>query len=265
MITTTDSSYAYKIADRINQRAQKAYSDAGQVPNARTMPSLEGMKIGSAKRSTVAIMFVDMVGFTRLVNQHRKNLENVLFTLDVFIPEMIQVARDFGGEFEKNTGDGIMVYFGTESPEPAEAARDAILAALWMHFATTNHINPLLKSLSLQQIRFRVGVDLGEMLISRLGIWGVNTITAIGPAANNAFRLQKKAGVDGIAIGINLYRVLPSDIKRWCRPQYAEPSPLFAPPPPTPFLDSILGATQHPQPNPVLTHYRVTERLSMRK
>jgi adenylate cyclase len=38
----------------------------------------------------------------------------VLVLMNIFMAEMLNIVRDFGGSYEKNTGDGLMAYFGEE-------------------------------------------------------------------------------------------------------------------------------------------------------
>ena len=57
--------------------------------------------------------------------------------------EMLWVVRKFAGDFEKNTGDGLMAYF-KNGPE-AESAKQALDAAVTMHCYNDQVISPKLK------------------------------------------------------------------------------------------------------------------------
>ena len=55
--------------------------------------------------------------------------------------EMLTVVRDCGGTFEKNTGDGLMAYFGEGARSTAEVVEPAVEAAITMHYLNDNLLN----------------------------------------------------------------------------------------------------------------------------
>ena len=107
-------------------RAKRALGTAMQISQARTMPDIQNMTIGTAKRSTLAILFVDTVQYTNLVNRNRNKLEVVLAVMNLLIGEVSQIIKDYDAAFEKNTGDGIMAYFGTETLDATHMAAQAV-------------------------------------------------------------------------------------------------------------------------------------------
>ena len=51
-------------------------------------------------------------------------------------------------------------------------------------------------------------MEMDELLISRIGIHGMNFLTAVGSGANRASKLENLARPNGIVIGENLARNL---------------------------------------------------------
>ena len=94
---------------------------------------------------------------------------------------------------EKNTGDGLMAIFGTETRNSFLIARDAIESAMAMQYVMLNDIHSRLVNEGLPVMNFRIGIDMGEVLISRIGMNSLNFLTVVGDAANRASKLQALA------------------------------------------------------------------------
>jgi len=138
--------------------------------------------------------------------------------MDIFMAEMMNIVRDHNGEFEKNTGDGLMAYFGTETSNPVECVNSAINAALTMHYFNDNLLIPYMLQQGWQQkIEFRIGIDYGKVTIGRVGIpGGLSSFVAIGTSANIACRLLKIAYPGDIVIGRHVKNFLPPNRQKYC-------------------------------------------------
>ena len=179
------------------------------------MPDIANVPIGSAKRMTAAILFFDLENFTTIASKLTN--ETVLYMLNIIIPEIMQIVRRWNGEVEKNTGDGLMAIFGTETRNDFLIARDTIEAAMTIRYIVLNDIHPKLIAENLQPINFRIGIDMAELLISRIGIKNTNFLTVVGDAANRASQLQSIAESNGICIGKNIYNNLSQPLHKFCR------------------------------------------------
>jgi adenylate cyclase len=182
------------------------------------MPELTDIPIGSAKQSRIAVAFVDIDGFTKLTSQYERQPEVILRLLNVFIPEMMQVVHDYNGAVEKNTGDGIMAYFGTETADDAVTARDAVAAALTMRYVFSHLVLPTLQQLGLPTFDFRISINLGPVLIGRIGFAGTSMLTAVGGTANLASKVLENTPAGCTYIGDLVYRNLPADWKQYASP-----------------------------------------------
>jgi adenylate cyclase len=151
-------------------------------------------------------------GFTRMTSSSDPAiLRNVLFMLDCVIPMMMRVLYRHGGYVEKNTGDGLMAILGVDKTD-SEAADAALDAAEEMFFVLSRLVNPLLEANQISPVDARVGIDLGELILARIGLptgssrHERNTLTAVGPSANIASRLQTMAGTNEIWCGESVQR-----------------------------------------------------------
>ena len=177
-----------------------------RIPDARTMPNLSALNIGYAKRMNAAIMFFDFENFTNITSH--LSPENTLMILNVATSTVMRVVREWHGSVEKHTGDGVMAIIGTETPDQTIIAREAIEIAQTIKFIMKSDVLPQLVAQGFPPLNFRIGVEMGEVLISRIGLHNMNFLTAVGSPANRASKLEALANKNGIAIGENLARNL---------------------------------------------------------
>ena len=169
------------------------------IPNATTMPTLTALNIGAAKRMNAAIMFFDFENFTNITSHI--SLENTLKILNVATTSVMRIIREWRGTVEKHTGDGVMAILGTETLQPKIIAQEAIESAQTIKYMMEVHVLPQLVAHNLPHLNFRIGIEMGEVLISRIGLHSMNFLTAVGSPANRASKLQSLAKPNGITIG----------------------------------------------------------------
>jgi class 3 adenylate cyclase len=81
----------------------------------------------------MAVMFIDICDFSIRPMESLEEQDLTLRVLNLFFTEMIKVAEDYGGNIEKNTGDGLMVYFNDGEGSPAEKGAKRAVAAATYH------------------------------------------------------------------------------------------------------------------------------------
>lgn len=173
-----------------------------KVPDARTMPDLSALGIGTAKRMNAAIMFFDFENFTAVTSHISQ--EDTLMILNVATTTVMRIVREWGGTVEKHTGDGVMAILGTETLKTNIIAQQAIESAQTIKYLMQVDVLPQLVAQGLPSLNFRIGIEIGEVLISRIGLHRMNFLTAVGRPANCASKLEAIARPNGIAIGENL-------------------------------------------------------------
>jgi class 3 adenylate cyclase len=109
-----------RLIDRLNSRVDSLDERIGSVVKGRVIPDVEDVNIGSGSQCRLAVLFLDICGFSQLPNWAPEEQKSVLALMNLFMAEMISTVRDFDGRFEKNTGDGLMAYvFNTKTPQTA--------------------------------------------------------------------------------------------------------------------------------------------------
>lgn len=210
-----NTSFYGSIQRRLMQQTRQKIQRIRNITNGLTMPEITNVPIGSAKKMVAAILFFDLENFT--VTASKLNNEIVLYMLNTIIPEMMYIVRHWNGEVEKNTGDGLMVIFGTETRNNFLIARDAIESAMTMQYVMLADIRSKFINEELPILNFRIGIDMDEVLVSRIGIKNSNFLTVVGGAANRASKLQSLADSNGICIGENIYRNLNPLLHQHCK------------------------------------------------
>lgn len=134
----------------------------------------------------VAIMFVDMRGFTKL---SEKQLPfDVVFLLNRYFELIAGAIRKSGGYVDKFIGDGVMAIFGMEGGlkvgcEQALQASIEIEQALQM-------FNEELRYHGEEGIQIGIGLHAGSAILGRIGSTNDANITALGDTVNIASRLE---------------------------------------------------------------------------
>ncbi len=185
----------------------------------RVVPETADLVIGSGRQLRMAVMFLDICGFSQRPSENSSEQETILRVLNLFFTEMIRVAEEYGGTVEKNTGDGLMTYFedGAGNP-PEDGCKRALSCALTMMHTNTALINPIIQASGLEEIHFRVGIDYGIVTAGRLGAAGrFGALVAIGTTANIASKMLSVAGVDEILLGESVFNQLPQDRRQRAR------------------------------------------------
>jgi adenylate cyclase len=213
------AAYQNKCLERLVSRRAQLEDRVDASTQGRVIPEEERLAIGEGKHfNEMAVLFLDICGFSNLPNWTTEEQKVVLKTLNLFMGEMLSIVRDFGGTFEKNTGDGLMAYFGEGANTPADAVRPAVEAAVMMHYINDTWISVIMNKLGLPPIKFRVGIDTGPITIARVAIHGGSHggMVAIGTTANVACKLMKHLPDGGICIGEKTYKALPNKWEQSC-------------------------------------------------
>jgi adenylate cyclase len=233
--TQTSYSHVARAQGRFEKRLSQL-KEVVPVGNGRVLPDTEDLSINDARRlKGVSVLFLDICRFSTIESGDEAAQDQVFTLLALFMSEMLYIVRAYEGSFEKNTGDGLMAYFG-DQPE-AECAKRAVEAAITMHCYNDHVISPKLAANGLPKIEFRVGIDTGLLTIAKIGVRGDhNSLVAVGNVPNVACKLMTLLKErDGIVLGHHTRTLLPDDWKGVTKE--IEPLPKFV----------ILGTqTQYP-------------------
>lgn len=145
----------------------------------------ELLRLGGEER-TLTVLFSDIEGFTSM--SQRMPPTTVVSWLNDYLTEMTEIILQEEGIIDKYIGDGVMAEFGAPIAIPDHADR-AVRAGLQMqrHLVT---LNAQWQKQGLPQIRCRIGINTGAMVIGNLGSRRVFNYTVTGDAVNLAARLE---------------------------------------------------------------------------
>lgn len=203
-----NSQYERTQIERIG-KAMQAIRSRG-LSLGREVPSDDALVIGTGRRLPMAVMFLDICGFSSRGMEDEQEQLTHLRALNLFFTELVRIAEDYGGTVEKNTGDGLMAYFedGTQALE--SGCKRAVSCALTMQRTASRILNPVLDKSGIERIEFRIGIDHGHVTIAKLGAARrFNALVAVGTAANVACKMLRFGGPNEIVIGDSVRKELP--------------------------------------------------------
>jgi class 3 adenylate cyclase len=147
----------------------------------------------------VTVLFVDLVGYTRLTERLDPRQVNALIErcFGAYLDEILRR----GGDVNETAGDGLMAIF--RDPDPARHARQAVRCALAI-LRRTRAINEEVSGLP-EPIGVHVGVNSGVATVGATKIEGAAgtrwTYTASGQVTIVAARLAALAATDQVLVG----------------------------------------------------------------
>jgi adenylate cyclase len=142
--------------------------------------------MGGVRSQEVAVLFADIVGFTRYAEANTP--EDVISLLRDFHATLEEVVFSHGGTLDKYMGDGLMASFGTPNPSPNDAA-NAIAAAFAMQDSIAN-LNAGRIGKGLKPIQLSVGVHFGSVILGDIGNARRMEFAMLGDTVNVASRLE---------------------------------------------------------------------------
>ena len=174
--------------ERLHAAAERARSNLSRYfsPNIVEMLAAQDEPLGAVRRQTVAVLFVDIVGFTRMAEAMPP--EAVVTMLRQFHERMTAQIFACGGTVEKYIGDAIMAVFGV----PTAGANDAANA-----LNCAEKMIDALDCWNAERIRhgetplaIGIGLNYGPAVLGDVGSEHSMSFTVIGDTVNTASRLQ---------------------------------------------------------------------------
>jgi class 3 adenylate cyclase len=164
----------------------------------QSLPPFSKLKLGTAVKVPASILFVDMRGSTRRALEVGPRA--TYLTMHALLPALARIVTDCDGYVVGFRGDGLFAAFGIDSHGNAVSAEKfklsvgaASACGLTMIEAVEKVINPALEMYNVTgDVQIGVGLDAGEVVITRIGLMDGFEITAYGNAVNNAAKLCAK-------------------------------------------------------------------------
>jgi adenylate cyclase len=174
--------------DRQRAEAERARANLSRYfsPDIVDLLAESDEPLGPVRRQTVAVLFVDIVGFTRMAEAMAP--EAVVGLLRDFHERMAARIFACGGTVEKYIGDAIFAVFGLPSASPHDALNALRCAAMildeleaWNRARAENGDPPL---------ALGIGLNYGPAVLGDVGSEHSLSFTVIGDTVNVASRLQ---------------------------------------------------------------------------
>jgi adenylate cyclase len=142
--------------------------------------------LGAIRKTELAVLFVDIVGFTRLSEATAP--EETIALLRAFHARMQDVVFAHRGTLDKYLGDGLMATFGTPLPGQRDAAH--ALAAARDMAAAVGRWNEERRAQGAAPMAIGIGVHWGPVVLGDIGGENRLEFATIGDTVNVASRLE---------------------------------------------------------------------------
>lgn len=188
------------IIDYINERVPKisSFFEEHNVNYEFKDKSEEFLNSIPIREMTFTILCIDLQGSTQL--SQRLSPEDNAKIMQLFLKEMTVIVAAYHGYVLKYVGDGLIAYF----PEPNFLGMEdiAVDCAVTMKFLIEQGINKVLMEKNMPELKFRIGLDTGEAIVSTVGdISSKQHKDLIGLTINFASKIQGVAKKNQIVIG----------------------------------------------------------------
>ena len=174
--------------DRQRAAAERARNNLSRYfsPNIVDLLASQDEPLGAGRRETVAVLFADMVGFTRMAELMAP--EDVLALLREFHSRMTAEIFASGGTVDQYMGDGIIAVFGAPAASPDDAANALNCAEMMLDaLERWNHER---EEEGDARLDIGIGINYGPVVLGDVGSEHAMSFTAIGDTVNTAARLQ---------------------------------------------------------------------------
>jgi len=174
--------------ERLRAAAERARNNLSRYfsPNIVEMLAAQDEPLGAVRRQTVAVLFVDIVGFTRMAENMPP--EAVVTLLRQFHQRMTAQIFACGGTVEKYIGDAIFAVFGVPTPSDDDAASALICADMMLEALDRWNVERIRDGEA--PLAIGIGLNYGAAVLGDVGSEHSMSFTVIGDTVNTASRLQ---------------------------------------------------------------------------
>ncbi|QQS10622.1 MAG: response regulator [Rhodospirillales bacterium] len=174
--------------DRQRAEAERARANLSRYfsPNVVDLLAESDTPLGPVRRQQVAVLFVDIVGFTRMAEAMTP--EAVVGVLRDFHERMANQIFACGGTVEKYVGDEIFAVFGLPAASPHDAINALKCAGLMLK--ELDAWNASRARQGAPPLGIGIGLNYGPAVMGDVGSEHTLAFTVIGDTVNVASRLQ---------------------------------------------------------------------------
>jgi class 3 adenylate cyclase len=141
----------------------------------------------ASRKTTVAVLYVDIDGSTQMTLSLPS--DTLATMLQLFSQEMSLAVASYGGYVLKYVGDAVIALFPAEH-DRRQACTSALECGRTMVEIVSRCINPVLCAKGMPELKVKVSIDLGEVLVVLYGKGLENShIDIIGPSISMAAKM----------------------------------------------------------------------------
>lgn len=188
-------------AERRAQYVRQAFEGTVQ-PQVLTKLEAHPEKLSfEARERVVSVMFVDIVGFSMMVENQLPRL--AFESLRELIESITSIVHEYGGMVNKTLGDGLLCFFGYSFEEDKERSDHAEMALLAASKIQKNNVPRMIRAARNREPVFplRIGINTAAVFMGNLGTGQRLDFTVIGNGVNFAKRLEGACMPHSILVG----------------------------------------------------------------
>mgnify|MGYP002629762430 CR=1 FL=1 len=142
---------------------------------------------GSLDVIRAVLIYADLRGFTSMTDSVERDALAPM--LDSYFEQMVPPVVERGGQVLKFLGDGLLATFNLED-QPRDSVCQVALQTGMETLSRVRRLNEKRKSQGLPVLELDIALHLGDVLYGNVGAAGRQDFTVIGPAVNEASRLE---------------------------------------------------------------------------
>lgn len=202
------------IADAIPFAEERSLG--GKKASLNLVPRFETLLPYYGVASWATVLFLDLRGSTQRAVEHGP--KNTYLTMHTLLSTMAKVLSECGGKVCNFRGDGLFGVFGIDEkgenpPDLQGRAGEIVQEAAQCGWAILDTmdlaINPALKKRGIaHDLRIGVGIDKGDVVITRIGLESINELTVYGSPVNKAAKLCGSIG--NIVLSLGAQEIYPT-------------------------------------------------------
>src|SRR5439155_2141662 len=159
-------------------------------------------RTGSSERRAITVLFADIAGSTSIAE--RMDPEDWTALVGEALTRMSRTIERYDGTIARLMGDGVLAFFGApvaHEDDPERAVRCGLDMVRAIDDLDAEQRHP-----GAGELRVRVGVNTGPVVVGIVGTEAANEYTAMGDAVNIAARMQATARAGSVLITAATHR-----------------------------------------------------------
>lgn len=182
--------------------------------------SIKNLELGCYHQEKFVSFFADMRNST--MRAEKIGPQNTFITIHAIMPAMIYVINQYYGNIVDLPGDGIMALFQDKKEFYNKYTGEylATAAGISLLQVMDKVVNDILKKENIEPVKFGVGIDTGDVIVTKVGTDHIRDLKVIGNSVNNASK--NACGNNTIFISDGVYNTLDSVFKSKFKNSYRD-------------------------------------------